>query len=135
MATQLIRLKDGIWVETDINDIAKPMQVEFSKSPTVETTRGGALIAEQIAGGSEAASALHETFDDMVRPLLEKVCQPFESLWKNATEHVQIEQADIELGISVGGEGKVFFLAKASANANLKVKLTLKPKKPAAPNK
>ena len=132
MATQLVQLKDGIWVEADLNDTAKQTQEMYSKgSPgfSDDTKRSGVLIAEQIAGGSEAASVLHDTFDDMVRPLLEKVCQPFESLWKNTTENVQIEQADIELGISIGGEGKVFFLAKASANANLKVKLTLKPKK------
>lgn len=131
MATELVQLKDGIWVETEVSATAAPMQEAYSKNLdfSVDTKRGGALIPEQIAGGGENASAISETFDEMVRPLLEKVCQPFESLWNNATEHVQIEQADIELGISVGGEGKVFFLAKASANANLKVKLTLKPKK------
>lgn len=131
MATELVQLKDGIWVETDSIQTAMPTQEMYSKNLdfSVDTKRSGALIQEQIAGGGEKTSAISETFDDMVRPLLEKVCQPFESLWSNTTEHVQIEQADIELGISIGGEGKVFFLAKASANANLKVKLTLKPKK------
>ena len=131
MATQIVQLKDGIWVETDINQTAMPPQEMYPKNLdfSVDTKRSGALIPEQIAGGGEKPSAISQTFDDMVRPLLEKVCQPFESLWNNTTEHVQIEQADIELGISIGGEGKVFFLAKASANANLKVKLTLKPKK------
>ena len=135
MATQLVQLKDGIWVETEVSATAVPTQEANSKNLdfSVDTKRGGTPIAVQIAGGGEKTSAISETFDEMVRPLLEKVCQPFESLWSNATEHIQIEQADVELGISIGGEGKVFFLAKASANANLKVKLTLKPKKPDTP--
>jgi len=128
MATQLVQLKDGVWVEVEGKEPAAQFQEMYSKGGSDDTKRSGTLIAEQISGGGK--SAIATAFDEAVRPLLEKVCQPFENLWSAANKNVEIEQAEVEIGISAGGEGAFFFLAKASADANLKVKLTLKPKKP-----
>jgi hypothetical protein len=104
MATKLIKLADGTLVEAEVPDNE----------------------AEQISWN--LAKKVNESFD-RIEPLLVKVCKPIASAWDELNTEVQIEQAEVELGLSFEGEGNLY-VTKATAGANLKVKLTFKPKRP-----
>lgn len=93
---------------------------------------GGLLIevetpldqVQQIAGG------MPEQVDkaiDSVRPLLLKVCQPLTAVWSELNKDMSISGAEVELQLGFSAQGSVF-LAKASGNANLKIKLSISPK-------
>lgn len=47
--------------------------------------------------------------------------------WDELNQDMHIERAEIELGLSFEGEGNIY-VTKATASANLVVKLQLKPK-------
>ncbi len=102
MSNQLIELEDQLLVEVEL----PPNQVQ------------------QIAGG------MPEQVDkaiDSVRPLLLKVCQPLTAVWSELNKDMSISGAEVELQLGFSASGSVF-LAKASGNANLKIKLTISPK-------
>jgi len=102
MATKLIELQDGILIGVEVSE----------------------QQAQQISGGvAKKVSAAIEA----IEPLLLKVCRPVISAWQKLRDETQIEQAEIELGLSFEGEGKLF-VATAKTGANITVKLTLKPK-------
>jgi hypothetical protein len=103
MATKLIRLEDGTLVEVD-------------------TSPGE---AQQIAGGS-TAKRVQSNFEK-IKPVLINACRPIVEVWQELNQEMQIDQAEVEIGLSFGIEGDVF-IVKSKTDANLKVKLVLKPK-------
>lgn len=103
MATRLIKLEDGTLVE-------------------VEVLPGE---AQQISGGSVAKRV--ESSFDAIKPTLINACRPITSVWQELNKEMQIDQAEVEIGLSFSLEGDVF-VAKSKMDANLKVKLILKPK-------
>ena len=102
MATKLIELGDGTLVEVEV----PPDQ------------------AQAISGG--LADRVNETFDK-IRPILVKTCRPIADAWIEINKDMNIEQAEVELGLSFEGEGNLY-VTKSKASANLTVKLVLKPK-------
>lgn len=102
MTTKLIQLEDGTLVEVEV----PPDQ------------------AQQISGGF--ADRVNETFDK-VRPILVNTCRPIAAAWKEISQEMEIEQAEVQLGLSFEGEGNLY-ITKSKAGANLTVKLVLKPK-------
>ncbi|MGB7444221.1 MAG: CU044_2847 family protein [Coleofasciculaceae cyanobacterium] len=102
MATKLIELDDGTLVEIEV--------------PTDQ--------AQQISGGF--ADKVSSTFDK-IQPILVKTCKPIAAAWQEINQEMNIEQAEVQLGLSFEGEGNLY-ITKSKANANLTVKLVLKPK-------
>jgi len=102
MNTRLIKLQDGTLVEVEV--------------------RGGEL--QPIAGG--AADHVAASIDKLT-PILIKVCQPIVAAWGELNKDMSIEHAEVELGLSFEGEGNLY-VTKATAGANLKVRLVLKPR-------
>lgn len=102
MATRLIQLEDGTFVE-------------------VELAQGD---VQQISGGMP--DKVSSTFDKIC-PILIKTCRPMVDTMKELNKEMSIEQAEIEIGFSFEGEGNIY-VTKAKAGANLTVKLILKPK-------
>lgn len=103
MATKLIELDDNMLVEVEAN----PGE------------------AEAISGG--AAQRVNASLDS-IGPFLTRACRPIVAAWRDVAQELRrdmhIEQAEVELGLSFGGEGSIF-LAKSSASANITVKLVL----------
>ncbi|NEP54476.1 MAG: hypothetical protein F6K65_39060 [Moorea sp. SIO3C2] len=102
MATKLIELDDGTLVEVEV------------PGNQVQAISGG--FADKVSS----------TFDK-IRPLLVKTCKPIAQTWKELNKEMDIEKAEVELGFSFEGEGNLY-ITRSAANANLKVKLVLKPK-------
>jgi hypothetical protein len=101
MATKLIELDDGVLVEAEVAvDEAQP-----------------------IAGG--LTERVNSTFG-AIKPILVKTCLPIAAAWREMSQEMHIEKAEIELGLSFEGEGNLY-VAKSKAGANLKVTLVLKP--------
>jgi hypothetical protein len=101
MATKLIQLEDGLLVEAEVPEDQ----------------------AEPISGG--AVERVNSTLDG-IEPLLVKACKPIAAAWQQLSGEVQIDYAQIALGVNFTGEGSVY-IAKATAGANLTVTLVLKP--------
>lgn len=102
MPTKLIQLEDGTLVEVEV----PPNQVS------------------QVSGG--VIKQVNNTFD-VIKPLLIKVCRPVAAAWNEINQDMNIEEAEVELGLSFGAEGNLY-VTKTKANANLTVKLKLKPR-------
>ncbi|MEO1124980.1 MAG: CU044_2847 family protein [Cyanobacteria bacterium J06639_16] len=102
MATQLIRLEDGTLVEAQVPDDQ----------------------AQQISGGF--AKKVDASFE-RIKPLLLKACKPIAEAWKELNQDMDIDSTEVELGIGFEGEGNLY-ITKAKTEANLTVKLVLKPK-------
>ncbi|MDJ0555579.1 MAG: CU044_2847 family protein [Microcoleaceae cyanobacterium MO_207.B10] len=103
MATKLIELEDGIWVEIEApEDRAQPI-----------STNNAQRVQSSIA---------------KVKPILISISRPIAEAWQEINKDMEIEQAEVEVGFNFEGEGNVY-ITKAKAGANLKVKLFLKPKK------
>jgi len=102
MATKLIELKDGTLVEVEVSE----------------------AHAQQISGGF--ADKVSSSFDK-IKPILLNTCRPIADVWKEINKDMQIDQAQIQLGLSFEGEGNLF-ITKSKAGANISVTLTLKPK-------
>ncbi|GAC1403675.1 MAG: hypothetical protein NVS4B12_16000 [Ktedonobacteraceae bacterium] len=100
MATKLIELKDGTLVE-------------------VEALETG---AQQIAGS--LADHVDATLDKL-KPILLKACQPVAQAVKEIRDQVDLDQVEIELGLSFESEGNLY-ITKASLGANLLIRMTLK---------
>ena len=105
MGTKLIELEDGTLV-----------MVEVSEDE-----------ARQISGG--AADKVAESFDQ-IKPLLKRACKPVSEIFKELNRDMEVDQAEISLGLGFEGEGRLFVVS-GKGKANLNVKLTLKPKKEA----
>ena len=102
MATKLIELADGTLIEVEV--------------PSDQ--------AQQISGGF--ADKVSATFDK-IHPILVKTCRPITAAWQEINQDLDIEQAEIELGLSFEGEGNLY-VTKSKAGANLTIKLVLKPR-------
>lgn len=100
MTTKLIKLNDGTLVEVD----AKPDESQ--------------MISSNIADKVDSSIG-------KIQPLLVKACTPVVAAWKELSSLTNIEQAEIELGLTFEGEGNIY-IAKGKVGANLTVKLTLK---------
>lgn len=104
MATKLIRLSDE-------NETLVEVEASYQE-------------ARPIAGG--VADKVEASFD-RVRSLLVSVCRPITETWKQLNKEMDIDQVEVEVGLSFEGEGNLF-ITKTTTGANLKVKLSLKPK-------
>jgi hypothetical protein len=102
MASRLIELEDGTLVE-----------VEAAEDDVQEIS-------------FKSADHVSETLD-RVKPILVNACRPLAAAWHELQQDMDIEQAEVELGLAFEGEGNVY-LAKMKGSANLVVKLTLKPR-------
>jgi hypothetical protein len=101
VATKLVQLEDGLLVEAEVPEDQ----------------------AEPISGGAvDRVNAML----DVIEPLLVKACKPITAAWQQLSGEVQIDYAQIALGVNFTGEGSVY-IAKATAGANLTVTLILKP--------
>lgn len=101
MSSKLIRLKDGtlVQVEVDENE-ARPI-----------SNRSADRVNAAIDG-------IHDT--------ILKACKPIASVWRELNKDLIIDQAEVELGLGFEAEGNLY-ITKAKGNANLVVRLTLKP--------
>lgn len=100
MATRLIKLQDGTLVEVE------------------------ALSSEPQQISSDQVKKVKETIRN-IDSVLVAVCQPVVASWKQLKQEVNVEKAEVELGLSFEGEGNIY-ITKAKAGANITVKLTLK---------
>jgi len=103
MATRLIKLADGTLVEVETH----PDDVR------------------QIAA-SDAAKKVDETIDK-IHPILVRTCRPIIAAWTELSQEMDIDHAQVELGLSFETEGNVY-VVRGTASANVVVTLTLKPK-------
>ena len=101
MASKLIELDDGVWVEAEVPEDQ----------------------AEPISGG--AISRVNATLDQ-IEPLLIKAYKPISATWRQLSDEANIDSAQIALGVNFTGEGNVY-VAKATAGANLTITLVVKP--------
>ncbi len=101
MATKLIETNDGILIEVDASG-----------------SEGRA-----ISGGVELVDASI----NKIKGILVKTSAPVVEAWRELNKEMHVDSAEIEIGLSFEGEGNLY-IAKSKAGANLKVKLTLKPK-------
>jgi hypothetical protein len=101
MSTKLIKLQDGTLVEVDAAD-ASPKEVS-----------------------GEMAQKVGRSIDSLM-PFLLKICKPLRSTWNELNKEMQIDEAEVELGVSFEAEGNLY-VVKAKGNANLVIKLKMKP--------
>src|SRR5688500_16155839 len=99
MATKLIRLSDGTLVEVEVlrEDVQK------------------------VAGS--LAEKVSATVDG-IQPVLLKICRPITAAWKQLSEEVNVEKAEVEIALGFETEGNVY-VARTKASGNLKIKLIL----------
>jgi hypothetical protein len=102
MASKLIKLADDTLVE-------------------IESTENQ---VNAISGGT---SDRVESAIDVIKPLILKACKPISEIYKELDKDMAIEQVELELGLGFEAEGNLF-ITKAKGNANLVVKITIKPK-------
>ncbi len=100
MATRLIKLQDGNLVEVEASP-SEPQQIS-----------------------SRQVKQVKETIEN-IDSVLVAVCQPVVASWKQLNQEVNVEKAEVELGLSFEGEGNIY-ITKAKAGANITVRLTLK---------
>lgn len=101
MATKLIGFEGGILIEAEVPENQ----------------------AREISGNS--VDMIQKSLDS-IEPLLVKVCRPLCNVWAELNRDMQVDQAEVELGLSFTGEGNLY-ITKATAGANLTVKLVMKP--------
>lgn len=103
MATKLIQLEDGTYVEVEVSeDMAQPISNRY---------------ADQVKASF-----------DKIQPILERIGEPIAAAFKKLESEVQIDGAEVELGFSFESEGNIY-VTKARAGATLNVKLVVKPRK------
>lgn len=100
MASKLIQLTDGTLIEVE--------------------TAGDEV--QQISGGlAEKVNAAMSK----IQPTLLKTCQPIVAAVKSLREDVDIEQVEVEVGLSFDVEGNIY-ITRANVGANVLVRMTLK---------
>ncbi len=102
MATQLIKMEDGLLVEVEV------------PQDQVDQIAGG--VPEQV-----------DQAIDSVRPILLKACRPVVAVWGELNREMSIDNVEVELQLGFSAEGSVF-LAKATGSANLRITLSISPK-------
>ena len=102
MATKLIQLEDGTYIEVEVSeDKAQPISKRH---------------AEQVKASF-----------DKIQPILENLGEPIAAAFRELNTKIQVEQAEVDVGFSFEGEGNVY-VTKARAGATLNVKLVVKPR-------
>lgn len=102
MSKKLIKLKEGILVEVDIDESANAKKISSGKQR------------------KEIDSALED-----IGPLLVSVCRPIKTAWNVINQEIYMEEVEIELGLTFEGEGNLF-VTKSKAGANFNVRLKFK---------
>jgi hypothetical protein len=102
MATKLIKLEDGTLLEVEV---------------------AGEEV-QQIAGG--LAEKVDATLDK-IKPVLLKICRPIISAVKDLRADIDLEQVEVEVGLSFDIEGNIY-VTKTKFGANILVRMTLKNK-------
>jgi hypothetical protein len=102
MASKLIELSDHTLVEIDVPD-AQSRQISSG-------------VAEKV----DAAL-------DKIGPVLLRICRTITEAWKDLVKDFQVEEAEIELGLSFEGEGNIY-ITRSKAGANLTIRLKMKPR-------
>jgi hypothetical protein len=64
---------------------------------------------------------------EKIRPLLLRVTKPLVEVWRELNKDLEVQQADVEIGLGFEGEGNLF-ITKAKGSANLTIRLKLAPK-------
>ena len=105
MSKKLIELDNGLLIEVDV-----------PKSEIEMISGGGGDMVERVKSSM-----------DRVEAILTQSVEPIANAYANLHQSIKLEQAEVEIGIGFSAEGNIF-VAKGNANANLKVKLVLKPK-------
>lgn len=100
MASKLIKLDDGTLVEVEV------------AGDEVQQISGG--LAEKV-----------EASMNKIKPVLLKTCQPIVAAVKDLREDVDLEQVEVEVGLSFDMEGNIY-ITKANFGANVLVRMTLK---------
>ncbi|KIM05013.1 MAG: hypothetical protein KU29_10030 [Sulfurovum sp. FS06-10] len=106
MSKKLIELENGLLMEVDI--------------PSSEI--------EMISGGSDDMISKVQSSMNTVEKMLIQSVEPIMNVYNALNQEVTLEKAEVEIGIGFSAEGNIF-IAKGNANANLKVKLVLSPKR------
>jgi len=107
MSKKLIELENGLLMEVEVAE-----------------NRDG---VEAISGGNNDLISKVDASMGTVEKMLIQSVEPIVSAYKTLNQEVVLEKAEVEIGIGFSAEGNIF-VAKGKANANLKVKLVLKPK-------
>lgn len=102
MATKLIKLEDGTLVEIVVSEDQ----------------------SERIS--NKYAEKVNTAFDKTVKPILTNICGSISRAWSEINQDMDVEQAEIELGLSFETEGNLY-ITSAKTGANFTVKLVLKP--------
>jgi hypothetical protein len=102
MASRLIKLEDGTLVEVEV------------AGDEVQQISGG--LAEKV-----------DATIDKIKPVLLKTCQPIVAALKDLREDIDLEQVEVEVGLSFDIEGNIY-VTKAKLGANVLVRMTLKNK-------
>jgi hypothetical protein len=100
MSSKLIKLEDGTLVEVEVPE-NEAQQIAGSFADTVEASL------------------------NKIKPLLLKACKPVAEAVKAIHDEVELDQVEIELGLSFETEGNIY-ITKASLGANMIVRMTLK---------
>lgn len=103
MPTRLIKFSDGTLIEVEANP-NEPQQIAATQAQWVQETL------------------------DQVKPILVNVCKPLVAAWNELSHTMDIEQAEVELGLGFEGETGIPYIVKGTASATLTIKLTLKPR-------
>ena len=102
MASRFIKLEDGTLVEVEV------------AGDEVQQISGG--LAEKVG------ATLNK-----IKPVLLRTCQPIIAAVKDLREDVDLEQVEVEVGLSFDIEGNIY-VTKARFGANVLVRMTLKSK-------
>jgi hypothetical protein len=100
MAAKLIKLEDGSLVEVEVSGDE----------------------VQQISGN--LADKVDATLSK-IKPILLKTCQPIVAAVKDLRKDVDLEQVEVEVGLSFDAEGNIY-ITKAKFGANVLVRMTLK---------
>jgi len=101
--SELIQLQNGLYVEVQAPPEDQPRQISAGQAKRVNAAM------------------------DEVRGLLLKAVEPVASVWEEMNRDLHIDSVEIELGLGFEAKGNLF-IAQGSGNANVKFKLTVKPK-------
>lgn len=93
----------------------------------------------EIGGAQDVREEMHtstaeliDTTMDMVSQRLRKILAPiansFHSLYDSMDVPIEVESAEVELGLSFSAEGNIF-VAKSKAEGTMKVTVSFKPKR------
>lgn len=100
MANKLIKLEDGTFVEVEV------------AGDEVQQISGG--LAKKV-----------DTTLNKIKPVLLKTCQPIVAAVKELREDIDLEQVEVEVGLSFDIEGNIY-VTKTKFGANVLLRMTIK---------